>query len=108
MSVQERIRKLDSQGVSGREIARLVGLSRGTVAKYLRIDDYSPKPPSAHHRTRPVLSGFESTIIRWLEDDKNAPRKQRHTAVRIFERLTAEEGYEGTLAGAAFREKIPC
>lgn len=96
MSVQERIRKLDSQAVSGREIARLVGLSRGTVAKYLKIDDYSPKPPSAHHRTRPVLSGFESTIIRWLEDDKNAPRKQRHTAVRIFERLTAEEGYEGT------------
>ncbi|QDY67370.1 IS21 family transposase [Glutamicibacter halophytocola] len=96
MSVQERIRKLDSQGVSGREIARQVGLSRSTVAKYLKIDDYSPKPPSATSRTGSVIHGFESIIIAWLDEDRNAPRKQRHTAQRIFDRLTEEEGYEGT------------
>lgn len=96
MSVQERIRKIDSQGVSGREIARQVGLSRTTVAKYLKIDDYSPKPPTVYHQTRPVMVGFEDTIIGWLEADRNAPRKQRHTAQRVFDRLKDEEGYQGT------------
>lgn len=96
MSVQERIRKLDSQGISGREIARQVGLSRTTVAKYLKIDDYSPKAPSDYHQTRPVMVGFENTIIAWLEADKNAPRKQRHTAQRVFDRLVDEEGFEGS------------
>ncbi|NQD39373.1 winged helix-turn-helix transcriptional regulator [Glutamicibacter halophytocola] len=35
MCVQRHIWKLDSRGLSGREIARQVGLSRSTVAKYL-------------------------------------------------------------------------
>ena len=96
MSVQERIRKLDSQGVSGRKIAQQVGLSRATVAKYLKIDDYSPKPPAARNKARSVLLGFEETIIGWLEEDRNAPRKQRHTAQRDFDRLVDEEGYQGT------------
>ena len=32
-----------------------------------------------------------------LEDDKKAPRKQRHTAKRVFERLRDEHGYTGGL-----------
>lgn len=96
MSVQERIRKLDSQGVSGRQIALQVGLSRTTVAKYLKMEDYSPKPPAVHNKARSVLIGFEETMIGWLEADKNAPRKQRHTAQRIYDRLVDEEGYQGT------------
>lgn len=43
-----------------------------------------------------MLEGFEDTIIGWLEADKNAPRKQRHTAQRIFDRLADEEAYQGT------------
>lgn len=96
MSVQERIRKLDSQGVSGRQIAAQLGLSRSTVVKYLKIDDYSPKPPAVHNKARSVLIGFEQIILGWLEADKNAPRKQRHTAQRIFDRLVEEAGYQGT------------
>lgn len=42
------------------------------------------------------MVGVEETIIRWLESDKDAPRKQRHTAKRIFDRLVAEEGFEGS------------
>ncbi len=76
MSVQERIRELDSKGVSGREIAKLVGLSRTTVAKYLKIDDYSPKPPAVANHARSVLIDHEQTIINWLDADRNAPRKQ--------------------------------
>jgi hypothetical protein len=32
-----------------------------------------------------------------LEDDKKAPKKLRHTARRIFERLCDEHGYTGGL-----------
>ena len=31
----------------------------------------------------------------WLADDESAPRKQRHTARRIYDRLVAEHGFPG-------------
>lgn len=97
MSVQETIRKLDIQGVSGREIARRIGVSRDTVSKYLRIQDYSPQAPvRARRPSASGLSEFESFIEEWLDDDESAPRKQRHTAQRIFDRLVDEHGYDGT------------
>lgn len=36
------------------------------------------------------------TVARWLEDDERAPRKQRHTAKRVFGRLVAECGFGGS------------
>ena len=38
---------------------------------------------------------WQGVIDAILEDDKQRPRKQRHTAKRIFERLGAEHGYTG-------------
>jgi hypothetical protein len=34
------------------------------------------------------LEPFKETIDGWLRDDLDAPRKQRHTAKRVFDRLT--------------------
>jgi transposase len=45
-------------------------------------------------RPCPKLGGFKVRIAEILEADKQVPRKQRHTAKRIFERLK-EEGYTG-------------
>lgn len=97
MSVQENIRSLDSQGVPGREIARTLGISRDSVAKYAGAQDYSPAPPVA--RSRPgasVLTGFDHIIEQWLAEDQRRPRKQRHTAKRVFDRLVDEHGYTAT------------
>ena len=47
-----------------------------------------PKP-------RPVIDPFLDTLHEILEADKQAPKKQRHTAIRIFERLRDEHGYTG-------------
>lgn len=47
------------------------------------------KPPA---RTAPVLGPYEATIRRWLTEDLDAPRKQRHTARRVWQRLLEEEG----------------
>ncbi|MGP5015963.1 helix-turn-helix domain-containing protein, partial [Glutamicibacter ardleyensis] len=97
MSVQETIRKLDSEGISGRKIAVQLNLSRATVAKYLSITNYSPAPPRTGQRSAgSVITGFEETISTWLEGDRGRPRKQRHTAQRVFDRLVDEENYQGT------------
>ncbi|TFC18621.1 IS21 family transposase, partial [Cryobacterium algoritolerans] len=97
MSVQENIRSLDAQGIAGREIARRLGVSRDAVVKYIRQHDYSPKPPTLVPRPAgSVLTGFEATIELWLGEDQRRPRKQRHTAQRVFDRLVAEETYTGS------------
>ncbi len=97
MSVQENIRTLDSHGIAGREIARRLGVSRDSVTKYTVQQDYSPKPPTPVLRPAgSVLTGFEDTIELWLGEDQQRPRKQRHTAQRVFDRLVAERDYLGS------------
>jgi transposase len=46
-------------------------------------------------RAKPKLGPFLPIIHRILEADRTAPRKQRHTAERIFQRLRDEHGYTG-------------
>ena len=97
MSVQENIRTLDSHGIAGREIARRLGVSRDAVTKYTGQQDYSPRPPVPLARPAgSVLTGFEDTIELWLGQDQRRPRKQRHTAKRVFDRLVAEQDYLGS------------
>lgn len=49
----------------------------------------APKP-------QPVLEPVRAVIDGWLEGDAAAPRKQRHTAKRVFDRLVAEHGFTGS------------
>ncbi|WP_138488184.1 IS21 family transposase, partial [Marivita sp. LZ-15-2] len=55
--------------------------------------------PPGYQRTaqikRPKLDGFTGFIDEWMQDDLNRPRKQRHTAKRIFERLCDEHQFQG-------------
>ena len=41
------------------------------------------------------LDPFTAVIDQILLEDEGQPRKQRHTAKRIFERLRDEHGYAG-------------
>ena len=52
---------------------------------------YRPRTP----RARPLLDGVTPLIEQWLEADQEAPRKQQHTAKRIYDRLVSEHGYTG-------------
>ena len=46
---------------------------------------------------RPKLDPFIGIIDRILEEDKDRPKKQRHTSKRIFERLRDEYGFTGKI-----------
>ena len=93
--VQQHIRILDAQGLSWRRIAREVGVSRQTVRKYAELEDCSPKPPE-RTAARSKLDPFKPVIDKWLQADRMMPRKQRHSAMRIWRRLRDERGYDGS------------
>ncbi len=50
---------------------------------------------------RPKLDPFVELIDRILEEDRSSPRKQWHTAKRIFERLLDEHGFSGGYAASS-------
>ena len=82
------------EGMSVREASRVFGLHRDTVGKMLA---YSV-PPGYRRESpprRPELEPFTGVIDAILEGDSKVPRKQRHTAKRIFERLRDEYGFTG-------------
>lgn len=74
----------------------MLRVSRNTVAKYADMEDMSPATPMPQRRGRPALEGNEEWVAGVLETDLGAPRKQRHTARRIYDRLVAERGYAGS------------
>jgi transposase len=82
------------EGKSARWISRQFGISRKTVAKYLKQPD-APKYQQSLARSSPVTGSWYEEINKIIEADKTAPRKQRHTAKRIYERLV-ETGYNGS------------
>ena len=76
------------------ELARLTGHSRNTVKKAIRGEPWGYK-----ERTRqpfPMLGPYLPIIDEWLKKDKEQPKKQRHTARRIFNRLREGHGYSGS------------
>ncbi len=82
------------EGMSIREASRVFGLHWDTVRKIL----FYSVPPGYRRQAlprRPKLEPYTGVIDRILEEDHRVPRKQRHTAKRIFERLRDEHGFEG-------------
>lgn len=95
------IREMDAVGVPRAEIARRLRPSRNTVAKYADMADMSPAAPEPRSRARRALGPDDAAWIdAVLEADSGAPRRQRHTAKRIYDRLVAERGYEGSCSTA--------
>ena len=87
-------RKVLLDGQSQRDVAKELGHSRKTIAKALE----HPDPPGyrmSKARVSPLMDRFRSLIEQWMESDKTAPRKQRHTAQRMYERLRDEQSFAG-------------
>lgn len=90
----EQIRRdRDREGLSIRALAERHGVHRRAVRQALA----SPVPPRKRppvSRPAPRLGPYREVIDSWLEADRTAPRKQRHTARRIYRRLVDEHGAE--------------
>ena len=92
---QGDIRRMDRDGVPRSRIARGLGVSRNTVAKYADMPDMSPEPPLARRRARPATDGLSRWIDAILEAGPSVPGKRGHTAKRVYDRAVDEMGYEG-------------
>lgn len=80
--------------MSRREACRRHGLHWLTLKKILEHDE-----PPGYRRTkpprRPKIDPFRPIIQAVLDADRSAPKKQRHTAHRLWQRLRAEHGFTG-------------
>jgi transposase len=92
MELFEQIRRdRDREGLSIRALAERHGVHRRTVRQALG----SPVPPARKppgSRPAPVMGPYRALIDAWLEADRTAPPKQRHTAHRVWERLVEKHG----------------
>ncbi len=81
-------------GMSIRQVARAFHVSRKTVRRALA----DPGPWEYQRQKKapaPVMEPVAEVVERWLTEDRSAPRKQRHTAHRIYERLRDEYQFQG-------------
>jgi transposase len=90
----EQIRRdREREGLSIRALAERHGVHRRAVRQALA----APLPPPRkrpERRPAPKLGPYRPLIDEWLKADREAPRKQRHTARRVWERLREEHGVE--------------
>ena len=91
--------------LSKRAACQEYGINWRTLGKMLA----HAEPPGYRRRAKrekPILGPHLAWIHEVLEQDKKAPKKQHHTAQRIFDRLKAERDYTGgvTMVKAAVRE----
>jgi hypothetical protein len=84
------IRRDARQGRSGREPARKYHVSRRTVAQALASVWPTPRKPLPPRASR--SDPYKPLIDQMLRADLDTPRKQRHTVVRIWNRLVEERG----------------
>src|SRR5687767_15762619 len=85
----ERIRREYEHGVGTvRAVAKKLGVHRRMVRQALS----NPLPPEKKiaERAEPKLGPLKEFIDGILESDRRAPRKQRHTAHRIYIRVRQE------------------
>ena len=84
-------RKVVIEQKSQRDVAKELGHSRKTVAKALKLR-IPPGYRLNKSRPRPIIEPVRHIIDAWLEQNKKARRKQKQTAMKIYERL--RDGYD--------------
>ena len=77
-----------------RQIALETKHHRKTIRKVLR--GLEPQYRRQKARRMPRMDPVAEVVKGWLEADQQAPKKQRHTARRMYARLVAEHGFLGS------------
>ena len=86
-----------AEGAAGQAEQALCNARRGAALGTLEKMLAHSRPPG--YRRKKSRGRKIDPYVGWIEEvlkaDRNVPRKQRHTAKRIYERLGREKGYEG-------------
>ncbi|MFI8771870.1 transposase [Gordonia sp. CNJ-863] len=98
------IRRDAKEGLSKRALQRKHGVGYRTVAAALA--SAWPKEPKPPPKRGSRLDPYRPVIDVWLRDDLDAPRKQRHTAKRIFDRLLDEHDAIGVVSYGMVRDYV--
>ena len=94
--VRRRIRQLDRQGLSHKEISRRLGVSRTTVVRYANHGDYSPESSDGARAGGSLVDdGYAAVVDGWPAAGLRMPVKRRRAAARVYERLVGECGFTG-------------
>ena len=87
-------RRILVEGEAKRQICREYGIHFKTLQKILENAEppgYRQSKPREKRKIGPYIPFIEDA----LSEDRKAPRKQRHTAKRLFDRLVKEHSYDG-------------
>lgn len=104
MELFEQMRREYDHGVGTiKGVARKFGVHRRMVRE--AIGNAVPPARKIPQRERPKLAAVIPFIEKMLEADRKAPRKQRHTAHRIWRRLKAEHP-EAEIAESTVRRYV--
>ena len=87
-------RQVLTNELSRRAACQKYSLGWHTLTKILAHDE-PPGYRQSQPRAKPKIDEFLPVIHQILVDDRQAPKKQRHTAWRIFERLRSEHQFRG-------------
>lgn len=104
VEVFEAIRVDARRGMSIRALAERHGVHRRTVRQAL--ESAAPVPRKTPVRRAARLEMFKESIDAMLVADLEAPRKQRHTATRVRDRLISEHGMSDTVAYSTVRDYV--
>jgi transposase len=103
-------KKYFEEGKSITQIRRETGRDRKTIRMYIEKDDWNEEKTPETPREFPKLDPFKGEINEWLMEDRKAKRKQRHTARRVYGRLSQKYGEQfncsyRTVAGYVVKRK---
>jgi transposase len=98
----EGIRRDRRQGLSIRQLAAKHQVHRRTVRAALA--DAVPPPRKTAQREAVAFGPYEGVVRSWLVADLDAPRKQRHTARRVWQRLLDE--HDAQVAESTIRPHV--
>ncbi|MDP4086160.1 MAG: helix-turn-helix domain-containing protein [Bacillota bacterium] len=88
------------EGLSQRQIATKLGISRNTVSIYLKNNNAPTTVLRKNVYGTMEYSSETKRVIpiidQWLEDDHKSWKKQKHTAIKIYKRLVDEYDFKGS------------
>ena len=81
VEIYKQIRKMRLQGMSQRQIATSLQISRNTVKKYWDGDSVPWKRKNYSREASVLTENVVAFVRHCLEEDTRSPKKQRHTVM---------------------------